>query len=106
MKIDNASVMDELFPNPKLVDDLFVPIEVFTLKIVQQLPALTDHSKQTAPGVDVFFMRFEVIRQGIDLTTEQCDLDLRRARIFRMAAESLDDFRFLLLFQHNPFSLS
>jgi hypothetical protein len=63
MKFDNAFVADELLPNPKFVNDLFVPIEVFTLEIVQQLAALTDHSKQTAPGMDVIFMRLEVIRQ-------------------------------------------
>jgi hypothetical protein len=46
MKFDYVTDATELLANPELVNDLFVPIEIFALKVIQQLAALADHSER------------------------------------------------------------
>ena len=49
---------------------LVVALNVCTLQIIEQTPALRDHLEQAAPRVIVLFMDLEVVRKLVDSLAE------------------------------------
>ncbi len=76
---------------------LVVTLNVCSLQIIQQTPALRDHLEQAAPRVVIFFVDFEVFGKLVDSLAEQSYLNLWRARIRIVAAKIVKNlyFRFL-----------
>src|SRR5215471_17172645 len=69
-----------LLPEPKLLDDSAVPLDVLGLEIVEQPAALPDQHHESAPRMMVLGVGLEMLRQVIDPFAEDRDLDLGRAR--------------------------
>jgi len=85
----------ELLPQAKLLDELPILVGIRTLEVVQQLAALADHLEQSAAGVMVFDVRFEVVCQPIDASRKQRNLNFRRTGITSYALMLGNDLRFL-----------
>src|SRR5579883_3312913 len=76
-----TSRLRRLAAQPEPLDELLVALVVLALQIVEQPPALAHHHQEAAPGMEVAFVRIEVVRQVLDPLAEDRDLDLRRAGI-------------------------
>src|SRR5205085_3739610 len=83
-------------PQPELLDESAVAVEVLALEVVEQPPPLADEHQQAAPRVVVVLVLAEVLGEVVDAAREQRDLHLGRARIRVGLAELLDDFALLL----------
>jgi hypothetical protein len=51
-----------------------VPIDVFTVQVVEQATTLTHQFQQARAGGEIFLVGFEVFRQRIDAVREQGNL--------------------------------
>jgi len=73
--------ISELSPNAQFLDQTLVAIEIPSVQIIEQTPAFTDQSQQSAARMMVFRVRLEVFGELFDTRREQRDLDFRRAAI-------------------------
>jgi hypothetical protein len=67
--------LQELFPDPKTLNEFGVTVRVFALQVIQQSPALADQLQQAAARVMVLCVDFEVFRQIVDSLAQERDLD-------------------------------
>src|SRR5215469_10412869 len=72
---------DELSADTQLVDETLVAIKISCVEIIEQTPAFTDQSQQTAARMMVFRVRLEMLSKLFDARREQRNLDFRRAAI-------------------------
>jgi hypothetical protein len=79
--------------NTEPFDQLLVTATIGTPKVVKNLAALRYQLEQAAPGMIVFHMSFEVVRQCGDPLGEQRNLDLRRPGVARFLGVVFDQFR-------------
>src|SRR5690606_31699838 len=79
-------------PEPQVLDQGAIPLEILPLQILQKPTPATDHLEQAATAVVVLGVFPEMIRQLVDPGRQQCDLDRRAAAVFRMQLVLLDDF--------------
>jgi hypothetical protein len=84
-------------PESQLLNQCAVPLEIALLQVLQEPPAPADELEQAAARVVVLRVRAEVLRQLVDSSRQQRDLNLRRARIGLAAPVLPDDLllRFL-----------
>src|SRR5258708_39117235 len=73
--------MPRLIPQPEVLDDLTVPVDVRPLHVVQQAAAVPDHLQQPAAAMMVFLVSPEVLGEVVDPLGEQGDLDSRGAGV-------------------------
>ncbi len=68
-------------PNSQPIDELFISIEVQSLEVVQETPALAHEFQESTPGMMILLVGFEVLGEVTDSVTQDSNLDLRRARV-------------------------
>src|SRR5258708_2402357 len=73
--------MPRLIPQPEVLDDLTVAVDVRPLHVVQQTAAVPDHLQQPAAAMMVFLVSPEVLGEVVDPLGEQGDLDSRGAGV-------------------------
>jgi hypothetical protein len=71
----------ELLPDPQLLDDAPVSFHILFLHVIEKTTTLTDQFQESPPGMMVFFVRLEVLRQILDARRQQGNLNLRGARV-------------------------
>src|SRR4029077_1034790 len=76
---------------PQFLDQCPISLQVVLLEIGEKTAAATHELEQPTPGVVVLRMRTEVFGQVVDPLREQCDLHLRRPRVFLARPVMLDD---------------
>jgi hypothetical protein len=79
-----------LVPEPKLVDELAIGLEVRPLQVVEVTAALADHLEETAATVVVLGVLTEVIGEIIDPFRQYSDLDLGGAGVGGVLAILVD----------------
>ena len=70
-----------LFGKPKLFDNVLISFVVFLLEIEKQAATLVDHGQQTATGVSIFLVRFEMLGEFGDLFGQKSHLNFRRTGV-------------------------
>src|SRR5438105_3847739 len=83
--------LDSLAPEPQLLDEGPVALQVVSLEIVQKPAAAADELEQPATRVVILRMRPQMLGELVDARREERDLNLRRARVRQVAAVLLDD---------------
>jgi hypothetical protein len=73
------------------LDQALVACRVFSVEVVQQAPALTDHSEQSAAGVVVLLVDLEVLGEFVDTRSEKRHLDLGRSCVLLVLSMGLND---------------
>src|SRR5690606_9863106 len=86
-------------PQPETADQALITVLVDLLQVVEQLPALVHHPKQTAARMMVLVMTIEVLGELVDPRRQEGDLHLGRAGIGRTALILGDDLGFLFRVQ-------
>jgi hypothetical protein len=70
-----------LFPDPQLLDDAPVTFHILLLHVVEKSTPLTDQLQESPPGMMIFLVCLEVLRQILDARRQQGNLNLRGARV-------------------------
>ena len=65
----------------KALDKSLVALRIAIFQIIEQFSTARHHAQQTTPGMVIFFMRLEMLRQLRNTLTQKGNLDLWRARI-------------------------
>ena len=81
----------KLLSQAKLFDDCTITVDVFFLEVVEHIAATTNHLEQTASGVMVVLVCFEVLGQVVDPLSQKGDLHLGRTGIPFMLGILLDN---------------
>ena len=63
------------------LDEVGVPLRVFSLEVVEQPPALADQHQEAAARMMIFRVGFEVLGEVVDAFAENCDLHFRGSGI-------------------------
>ena len=58
-----------------------MPFRVFALEVGEKTATLTHHAEQTAPGVKIFLVRLQVLRELVDPLGKNGYLNLGRPRV-------------------------
>jgi hypothetical protein len=78
-------------PDPQSLDQGSILRDILAADVFEQPFPLPDHLEQPAPGVMILAMGLEVLRQVVDPSREQRDLDFGRAGIALVDLEVGDD---------------
>ena len=82
----------ELPAQAEAIDQGLVTGKIAIFKVAQQALALVDQLQQTAAGVMILLVLFEMAGQVVDAGRQQRDLDFRRTGVVGDAAEISNDF--------------
>src|SRR5919201_5767962 len=66
---------------PEFLDQCSIPLQILFLKVIQEPPPAADELQQPAARVVVLRMCAQMLRQVVDAPRQQCDLDVRGARV-------------------------
>jgi hypothetical protein len=77
-------------------DQFRVAIWIRAAKISQKLFALADHVDQTLAAVVIFFVRFEVLSERLDVESQKRDLHFRTSGVHRGTLKFFDNLFFLV----------
>src|SRR5687768_2683432 len=83
-------------PQAQARHHLLVALGRGALQVVQELAPLVHHLEKAATRSMVALVGDEVLAELVDACGEQCDLHLRRARVFGVTSILRDDSAFLL----------
>ncbi|SBT06441.1 hypothetical protein PROAA_1890011 [Candidatus Propionivibrio aalborgensis] len=84
-----------LFTQAETLNQGTIGINIRALQVVQQLASTTHHAQQTATGVMILDMLFEVTGQVVDACGEQCHLDFGGTGVACGTLIITHDLRFL-----------
>ena len=87
--------MERLLAYSKPLDQVLIPPEIRTSKIIQEPSSLPDQFQEAAPRVVILDVNLEMTGKVLDPLAEQRNLHFRRARVRRMSSELLDRLLFL-----------
>ena len=73
------------------LDQGAVTLDVDLLQVVEKTTTIADHEQQTATGVVIVLVELQVLGEIGNALGEQCDLDLRGARVTLMGSVLSDD---------------
>lgn len=90
----------KLLSQAKLFDDCTITVDVFFLEVVEHVAATTNHLEQTASGVMVVLVCFEVLGQVVDSLGEDCDLYLCGTGVGVMQSVLFDYLSFFFFSHH------
>jgi hypothetical protein len=92
----NPEKTQQLLADVETPDDVEVALRIDLFQIVQQPATATDHSKQATTTCMILLVLLKVLRQPIDSSCQNGDLDLGRARIVVGPPKFRNQFRFTL----------
>nr|VFJ50628.1 MAG: hypothetical protein BECKDK2373C_GA0170839_102932 [Candidatus Kentron sp. DK] len=79
--------LEHLSAKSETANEIAVTLNVFSLEIFKELPALTDSFYQPVAGMVIVRMNFEMFSEMLNMAGQQRDLHLRRSGIFRRPLE-------------------
>ena len=84
----------------ELFDDRLVTGQVRLLKVIKEFSPTGRHHEQTAAGMEILAVRFQVFREVGYAGREQGDLHLARSRVLVVGTVFFDYVLFIYLFGH------
>ena len=95
LAITACATASSLLADSELPDDVAVTVRSVRLQVIQKSAAPAHHHEQTAAGREVLFVGLEMLRQFIDATAQDRNLNFGAACIAVMRTILIDDFCFL-----------
>lgn len=97
--------MCSLLSDVELLDDGTVSLDIYLLKITEEVSSVTNHFKKTATAVMVVVVVLEMLLKAIDPVSKDSDLNLGRACV-TLVDSVLSDYSLLFFSCHFLFHLS
>ena len=97
-RADDVGVQSRLATNAETTDQSAIALDIAALDVVQQTATLADEFHESASGVMITLVDFQVLGEVRDSVSQNRDLNLGRARVRGVSLVVLDD---LLLLSHN-----
>ena len=82
----------------KLLDDRLVTFQIRLLEVIKELSPTGCHHQQSATGMEILAVRFQVFRKMSDTGGEQGDLHFTRSGILVVGTVFFDYVLFVYLF--------
>ena len=79
---------------PEFFGNILISLGVFLHKVKNQSATLTDHAQKTSPGMNVFFVSFQMLSQLCNFFRQQSDLHFRGSGVSLPLSKFLDDALF------------
>ncbi len=94
--LQRSMLREWLFLESKLFDKILVSLLILAGEILQVLSAICHHLEQSASGMKIFLVLLKVLRELINLASEQRNLCFRRSGIGIVTLGILNSVRFFL----------